>query len=138
MALDWQALFWKEESKMLWFKDGDCNSSFFYAMVKRLANSNGIQRLVDGDLVFEDPKDIEEHILSFYKTLYDASDTNNISTNFREDMTVAYIPRVVSEYENSMLARYPSNDEMKKVVFALNYDSAPGPDGFGGSFFHGC
>jgi len=63
MALDYQALFWKETVKMLWFKDENCNSSFFHAMVKKCVNSYGIQRLVDGDLVFEDPKDIEEHIL---------------------------------------------------------------------------
>jgi len=119
---------------MLW---GDRNSSFFYAMVKKCVNFNGIQRLVDGDLVFEDSKDTEEHILSFYKTLYDSSDTNNVSTNFREDMIVAHIPRVDSEDENSMLVRCPSNDEIKKVVFALNSDSAPGPNGFGGFFFHG-
>jgi len=38
---------------MFWFKDRDLNSSFFHAMVKKRANSNGIQRLVDGDLIFE-------------------------------------------------------------------------------------
>jgi len=123
---------------MLWFEDGDSNSSFFHAMVKKCVNSNGIQKLVDGDLVFEDPKDIEEHILSFNKILYDSSDINNVSTNFREDMIVANVLRVVSEDENFMLVRCPSNDETKKIVFTLNSDSAPGPDGFGGFFFHGC
>jgi len=53
-------------------------------------------------------------------------------------MIVAHIPRVFSEDENSMLVRCPSNDEIKKVVFALNSNSALGPDGFGNSFFHGC
>ena len=137
MTLDCQALFWKEKAKMLWFKDGDRKSSFFHAMVKKCVNSNGIQRLVDEDLVFEDPKDIEEHIIIFYKTLYDSSDTNNVSTNFREDMIANHILRVVFEDENSMLVKCPSNDEIKKVVFALNSDSAPDPDGFGGHFFHG-
>jgi len=107
-------------------------------MVKKHANSNGIHRLVDEDMAFEDLKDIEEYILSFYKTLYDFSDTNNVFTNFREDMIVAHIPRVVSKDENSMLVKCPFNDEIRKVVFALYSDSAPGPNGFGGSFFHGC
>jgi len=93
---------------------------------------------VDGDLVFEDPKDIEKHILSFYKILYDSFDTNNVSTKFREDMIIAHIPRVVSKDENFMLVRCPSNDEIKKVVFAFNSDSVPGPDDFEGIFFHGC
>jgi len=93
---------------------------------------------VDGDLAFEDPKDIEEHILSFYKTLYDSSDINNVSINFKKDMIAVYIPRVVSQNENYNLVRFPSNDEIKKIVFALNSDSGRGSDGFGGSFFHGC
>jgi len=53
-------------------------------------------------------------------------------------MIVAHNLKVVSEDENSILVRCSSNDEIKKVVFALNFDSAPGHNGFGGSFFHGC
>jgi len=50
-------------------------------------------------------------------------------------MIVAHIP-IVYEDENPILVRCPSNDEIKKVVFALNSHSCP--DGFGGSFFHHC
>ena len=56
----------------------------------------------------------------------------------REYIIVVHIPKVVYEDENSMLVRCPSNDDIKKVVFPLNSDSASIPDGFGGSFFHGC
>jgi len=37
-----------------------------------------------------------------------------------------------------MLVRFLSSDEIKKIVFSLNSDSAPGPNGFEGFFFHGC
>jgi len=57
-------------------------------------------------LVFEDPKDIEEKLFPFYKTLYDSFDTNDVFINFMED---------ISEDENSMLVRYPSNDEIKRL-----------------------
>jgi len=87
-------------------------------------------------LVFEDPKDIEEHILSFYKTLYDSSYTNNISINFREGMIATHIPRVVYEDEKSILVRCLSRDEIKKAVFAFNSNS--GPNGFEDFFFHHC
>jgi len=49
-------------------------------MFKNCVNANGIHKLMDRDLVFKEPNDIEEHILSFYKTLYDSSYTNNVST----------------------------------------------------------
>jgi len=54
---------------MFWFKDGDRNTVFINAMVKRRNNSSGIHRLRIDNAVIEDPKLIEEHILDFYKTL---------------------------------------------------------------------
>ena len=54
-ALHCQYLFWKERAKMLWFKDGDRNTAFFHAVVKRRNNSSGIHCLrIDND-VTEDP-----------------------------------------------------------------------------------
>ncbi|XP_068466565.1 uncharacterized protein [Phaseolus vulgaris] len=44
-ALHCQYLFWKKKTKMLWFKDGDRNTAFFHAMVRRRNNSSGIHRL---------------------------------------------------------------------------------------------
>jgi len=60
------------------FKNCVNDFSIFYAMFKNCVNANGIHKLMDGDLVFKEPNDIEEHILSFYKTLYDSSYTNNV------------------------------------------------------------
>lgn len=36
---------------------------------------------------------------------------------------------------NYLLTRIPSHEEIKMVVFSLNQDNAPGPDGFGGVFY---
>jgi len=69
-AFHCQYLFWKERAKMLWFKDGDRNTAFFHVVVKRRNNSSGIHCLRIYNVVIEDSKLIEEHILDFYKTLY--------------------------------------------------------------------
>jgi hypothetical protein len=45
------------------------------------------------------------------------------------------IPHLVTDDINALLTIFPSNDEVKAVVFSLNRDSAPGPDGFGAFFF---
>ncbi|PNX90569.1 ribonuclease H, partial [Trifolium pratense] len=45
------------------------------------------------------------------------------------------IPNLVTEETNALMTMLPSHDEIKAAVFALNKDSAPGPDGFGAFFF---
>ena len=132
-ALHCQYLFWKERAKMLWFKDGDQNTAFFHAMVKRRNNSSGIHRLRIDNEVTEDPKIIEDHILDFYKNLYAESISNVLDTVNMEDFIGTYIPAMVSSGENMMLIKCPDFSEIKNAVFNLNGNSAPGPDGFGGA-----
>ncbi|PNY05480.1 ribonuclease H [Trifolium pratense] len=45
------------------------------------------------------------------------------------------IPQLVTNEDNVMLTKVPSNEEIKAEVFAMNSDGAPGPDGFGGHFY---
>ena len=46
-----------------------------------------------------------------------------------------YIPELVSYEENMMLIKCPN---FLVVVFNLNGNSAPGPDGFCGVLYHSC
>jgi len=55
-----------------------------------------------------------------------------------EDFIGTYIPKLVSSEENMMLIKCPDFLEIKNVIFNLNCNSAPGPDGFGGAFYHSC
>jgi len=137
-ALHCQYLFWKERAKMLWFKDGVRNTAFFHVVVKRRNNSSGIHRLRIDNVVTEDPTLIEEHILDFYKTLYPESISHYQDTNNMEDFIGTYIPELVSFEENMMLIKCPDFLEIKNVVFNLNGNSAPGPDGFGSVFHRSC
>jgi len=68
--------------------------------------------------------------------------TNDLShvqdTCNMEDFISTYIPELVSSTKNMMLIKCPNFLEIKNVVFNLNGNSAPGPDGFGGLFYHSC
>ncbi|XP_071902761.1 uncharacterized protein [Coffea arabica] len=48
------------------------------------------------------------------------------------------IPSVISEQDNMELQQFPTEEEVKIVVFQMNGDSNLGPDGFKGSFFTSC
>lgn len=45
------------------------------------------------------------------------------------------IPNIVTGHANAMLCMNPSEQEIHHVVMNLNYDSAPGPDGFDAIIF---
>jgi len=57
---------------------------------------------------------------------------NNCAPNTLIDET---IPSLVTDEDNHMLLHLPLSSEIKDVVFSLNGDGAPGPDGFGGHFY---
>jgi len=89
-------------------------------------------------VVIEDPKLIKEHILEFYKTLYAESISHVQDTYNMKDFIGTYIPELVSSKENMMLIKCPEFLEIKNVVFNLNGNSAPDPDGFDDVFYHSC
>ena len=47
-------------------------------------------------------------------------------------------PHTLTTEDNAMLDELPTFDEVKNAVFSLDRDSAPGVDGFSGSFFTHC
>ena len=95
-VLHCQNLFWKERAKMFWFKYGDKNTAFFHVVVKRRNNYGGIHHLRIYNVVIEDPKIIEKHILDFYKTLYAESISHDPDTSSMEDFIGTYVPNLVS------------------------------------------
>jgi len=44
----------------------------------------------------------------------------------------------LNELDNTLLTRPFTEEEVKKVVFSMHPDSAPGPDGFSIAFYRGC
>ncbi|XP_049370570.1 uncharacterized protein LOC125835476 [Solanum verrucosum] len=125
--------YWKQKAGMRWFKDGDRNTKFFHAFV------NGRRRKM--------------HIFVIKtRQRYTITTTQNIGKKavnvFKEQFKETYvptdfsmlehIPKIISEEQNEEMGRLPAEKEIKEVVFALNGDSASGPDGFSGQFFQSC
>lgn len=48
------------------------------------------------------------------------------------------IPKIISDKENKFLMNKISKDEVTKVLFNMNPDKAPEPDGFPTFFYQKC
>jgi hypothetical protein len=86
--------------------------------------------LLDGQVRITDVIGIESHILNYFRGIF--GNSNDCVSN---DLVARVIPSLVTVEENNWLTVMPSFDEIKKAVFDMNADGAPGPDGFGGHFY---
>jgi len=129
-ALNFQEQLWKEKARDQNFVNGDRNTAYFHRVFKIRAATKSISFLQDGDNVITDPTEIEMHVLSYFQAIF--SMDNNCALNTLVDET---IPSLVTDADTHMLMRLPLSSEIKDVVFSLNGDGAPGPDGFGGHFY---
>ncbi|XP_019430010.1 PREDICTED: uncharacterized protein LOC109337489 [Lupinus angustifolius] len=104
-ALMIEEVFWNEKARINWFAQGDRSTSFFHKVTKIRHATESISMLKNGDATISRHDDIDNHFV---------------------------IPSLVTDDENNDLTRIPSNEEISEVVFALNSERAPSPDGFGG------
>ncbi|VFQ69832.1 unnamed protein product [Cuscuta campestris] len=71
-----------------------------------------------------------KNILKYFRRTKDA---------FLKDIVTApvldYLETVITQEDNAKLSKIPTAEEIREAVWSINPNSAPGPDGFNGSFF---
>ncbi|XP_019423031.1 PREDICTED: uncharacterized protein LOC109332502 [Lupinus angustifolius] len=130
-ALNLEEIFWKDKARVNWHTHGDRNTSYFHKLTRIREATKAISMIRHDDNIITDPYAISSHIVHFYMNLCNSS--NDIQHNH---LINSVIPSLVTEVQNNLLTTIPSNEDIKSSVFALSGDSAPGPDGFSGCFYH--
>ena len=122
--------FWKQKSRVKWLKDGDTNSKYFHSVVAERRAKSIIHRIKNdqGEWI-SDEGHISAEAEKYFKSLLSAEPIMG-SLN-----VLKVVPKLISAEQNVELERFPSNDEIRSMVFSMDGDSAAGPDGFTGRFF---
>jgi len=129
-ALNKEEAFWQERAKSKWHLEGDRNTTYFHRLAKIKAKTKPITAIRVDDELINDPEQIATLFTNHFQNLF----SSNIVLQV-DELVEEVIPTVISNNTNSMLTMIPSTDEIKKAVFALNKDGAPGPDGFCAIFY---
>jgi hypothetical protein len=74
---------------------------------------------------------LKNYITKFYKNLFRAPEEGNF---FMDETQIDDIPYVSVEENNFLTAEY-SEEEVRKAIFQLKHNKAPGPDGFPSEFY---
>ncbi|XP_071939796.1 uncharacterized protein [Coffea arabica] len=132
-SLAWECEYWRQKAGIRWLQVGDANSAFFHSRCRQRRNFNFVARIKDQSGTWlENIQDIRRSAVDFFASLF-ASEQHG----WQAPGLPFTLPHL-SAADNAMLSVPPDMDELKGVIFALQPDSAPGPDGFGAGFYQAC
>ncbi|XP_026459876.1 uncharacterized protein LOC113360595 [Papaver somniferum] len=127
------AIILKMKSRGTWLEDGGQNTRFFHNSIRMRRSQNTISELkVSNDTTLFLQDEIEDFIVNHYQAKFNGGDVHIDPVLFdieHESISVA---------ESAYMDVIPSLEEVRVAVFDLGDDSAPGPDGFTGSFYRQC
>ncbi|XP_071917025.1 uncharacterized protein [Coffea arabica] len=125
--------FWQQKARIKWAKDGDSNTSFFHAAVQDKRAKLAIHRIKDNAWTWvEEDEQIAAVAERFFKDLLFADKPVEAGA------LVQHIPSLVTRDQNKRQLEEVTLEEVRQVVFNLDSNSAPGSDGFSGTFFTHC
>ncbi|GJW02004.1 putative RNA-directed DNA polymerase, partial [Tanacetum coccineum] len=122
--------FLKQKSKIKWLREGDGNTSYFHKVVKGRNHYNRIEAIRDTSGNYFEGEDVATQFVNhFHQFLGVSSETQEIRSP--ESL---FTKKITSEQSNHMV-RSVEDEEIKRAMFSIDNDSAPGPDGYSSKFF---
>ncbi|VFQ76030.1 unnamed protein product [Cuscuta campestris] len=122
--------FWRQKSSIKWLKEGDASTKFFHNVVKNRRQKIHISSIKDElGKIYEGDNNIASHAITYYTNIYSPEPVCD------DNLLFSYIPNLIGEEDNNMICTIPLEEEIRGAVWDLNANSAPGPDGYNGTFF---
>ena len=112
-------------------KEGDNNTHFFHRVANSHRRTNHIRGIEVDGVLYEDEEEVRSRVVNFYQRLY----TKSVS--WCPSMDGLEFARI-EENEWLELERDFSKEEVVKVLYEMEGDKAPSPNGFTVAFFQKC
>ncbi|CAL1383510.1 unnamed protein product [Linum trigynum] len=117
-----------QKSRVSWLKVGDQSSNFFHQAVKIHNSKRAIRKLVtDSGVELYQAEQLVEEVLGYYKKLLGEV---NMEINPSREEVDQLVRQRLPDHECANLVKEITAEEIRSVVFSLNPQKAPGPDGF--------
>jgi hypothetical protein len=121
----------QQKGSELWVLKGDSNTDFFHAFANGRRRKKTIIELETDQGVVKSQEEIMKHVTGFYKNLFGSQP----QCNLRLDKNFWIEGRTLPQGEKENLIKPFLEEEVKKTIFEMRVDSAPGPNGFDVQFF---
>lgn len=124
--------FLAHKAKLAWDKDGDDNTKLFHQSIKARRLRNQVYSIYDVHGEWHNSTaSVTNAFLKYYEKLL------CVDSQARKSVNVAFIKQgpVVTKAYKAILTTPYTRDEVKKALFSVPEDKAPGTDGFGTYFY---
>lgn len=121
---------WRQRSRFLWLREGDCNSKLFHLKATARRRKNFIPKLIIDDKHITDQPEKKAIIWNHFNSLLGTYQQHVQTLN----LDSLQFPTMAME---SLEADF-TEEEVKAALFDIHPEKAPGPDGFSGLFFRAC
>src|SRR5438128_5636776 len=126
-----EELKWYQWSKAQFILEGDSNTRYFHNVVNGRHRKKLIHTLHQDEGTVEGHEQLKAYITKYYKCLFRAPEEGNfaLDESRTDDITQ------VSDEENAFLTAPFTEAEVRKAIFQMEHNKAPGPDGFPAEFY---
>lgn len=118
----------RQKSRIQWLKLGDQNTKFFYTSLRIRRSRNKIKALTINGEHSTNTDAIKSHIVDTFEDLFNRPIGLAI---WLDEWALPMLDR----YQAANLCNEFNVKDVEDVVFSASIDKAPGPDGFGASFY---
>ncbi|XP_020112154.1 uncharacterized protein LOC109726772 [Ananas comosus] len=118
---------WRTRAKQHWLREGDGNTKFFHSVANSRRRANRIDLVVENGVEYHSLEDKKKHFYHFFKTLFTPPNSSPASVG---DWSSLFTSKRIPAPDLAKITESFTIDEIKKAVFQLGSDKAPGPDGF--------
>ena len=126
----------KQKSRNQWLEAGDRNTKYFYNAIKGRRNINRIFVLsMPMGTLTSNETETKAAIIRYFEAMLG---TNTPNCHPGKDKMQHIVNKRVSDAHFNMLDTPPDDEEIKKTMFSIHSNKAPGPDGFNAFFFKHC
>lgn len=126
--------FLKQRAKLHWLDIGDQNNKTFHRAIKSRQAQNMIREIrCKNGLMVNTHLEIKEEAVSFFSEFLNRTPEN--FQEIEEDELQDLLDFRCSEEDCRMLEKEVSEEEIRKVLFAMPNNKSPGPDGYPAEFF---
>ncbi|XP_074266553.1 uncharacterized protein LOC141589828 [Silene latifolia] len=124
-------MFLEQKAKVDWTAMGDDNTHYFHSQLKHRRAQNKVIQIKDqGGKLCTDSSAIQQAFIEYYHGLLGSSNTvDNVC-----ESVIAAGP-ILTAAHHEILTAEVSSEEIRKAMFDIGGNKAPGPDGFNSQFY---